>query len=217
MLEPGEPFERSLGVGHSLCIVSFLTFAPVPKTEEAAAYGTLVSAFTDDPVERWLYPELSEYSTHFPQLLAAFGGGAFDEETVWRLGECSAVALWMPPGAEPDGDAITSVLTETVSPEKYDDTLAVLEQMDSAHPTYPHWYLPWFGVDATLQGKGLGGELMKHCLEIVDGSHLPAYLETPNPRNLTFYQRHGLEVTGAAQAGACPPITFMARAAQVSG
>jgi len=55
---------------------------------------------------------------------------------------------------------------------------------------------------------------MEHCLEIVDASHVPAYLETPNPRTLTFYDRHGFEVTGAAQAGKCPPITFMVRAAR---
>ena len=55
---------------------------------------------------------------------------------------------------------------------------------------------------------------MKPCLQIVDATHLPAYLETPNPRNISFYQRHGFEVTGEAQAGACPPITFMLRAAR---
>jgi hypothetical protein len=51
---------------------------------------------------------------------------------------------------------------------------------------------------------------MEPCLQIVDGTHLPAYLETPNP----FYRRHGFEVTGEAQAGTCPPITFMLRAAR---
>jgi len=178
------------------------------------AYRTLVSAFTDDPVERWLYPALPEYLTHFPTFLAAFGGRAFDEQTVWCLGDCSAVALWLPPGAEPDGDAIGAVLEETVSPGKHGDTFAVLDQMDAAHPTYPHWYLPWFGVDSDLHGRGLGGELMQQCLELVDESHLPAYLETPNPRTLTFYRRHGFEETGTAQAGACPPITFMLRAAR---
>jgi ribosomal protein S18 acetylase RimI-like enzyme len=191
--------------------VSGFPSSPIPQTEQAKAYGTLVSAFADDPVERWLYPELSEYLSHFPEFLAAFRGRAFDKRTVWGLGECSAVAFWLPPGAEPDADAIGAVLAETVSSGKHGDTFAVLEQMEAAHPTYPHWYLPWFGVDAVLQGRGLGGELMEHCLEIVDRSHLPAYLETPNPRTLTFYWRHGFEETGTAQAGACPPITFMLR------
>lgn len=194
--------------------VSGLEFSPVAVTEQASVYGTLVSAFADDPVERWLYPDQRQYRAEFPRFLAAFGGRAFDEGTVWRLGAFSAVALWLPPGAEPDGDAIISVLAESVAPEQHDDTFAVLGQMAAAHPTEPHWYLPWFGVDAALQGKGLGSELMEPCLGIVDQTNLPVYLETPNPRTIPFYERHGFAVTGRAQAGACPPIVFMWRPAR---
>ena len=191
------------------------TFSFVPQAQQDRAYRTLVSAFTDDPVERWLYPEMRGYLIHFPRLLAAFGGQlAFAEQTAWCLGELSAVALWLPPSVDPDGDAIATVLTETVARDKHEDTFAVAEQMGAAHPTFPHWYLPWFGVDSALQGSGLGSELMEQCLAMVDESHLPAYLETPNPRTLSFYERHGFEVTGTAQAGSCPPITFMIRTAR---
>jgi hypothetical protein len=57
----------------------------VSAHEQDRALETLVSAFTDDPVERWLYPKPRQYLTWFPQFLAAFGGAAFDEGTVWRL------------------------------------------------------------------------------------------------------------------------------------
>ncbi|MDQ2943628.1 MAG: GNAT family N-acetyltransferase [Candidatus Dormibacteraeota bacterium] len=194
--------------------MSASSFSPVRKNEQSRALATLVSAFTDDPVVRWLYPESQQYLTHFPEFLVAFGGKAFDEQTAWTLGEFSAVALWLPPGAEPDDDFITTVLTESVSPGQHVDLFSVMDQMDVAHPTYPHWYLPWFGVDSALQGRGLGGQLMKSCLEIVDASHLPAYLETPNPRNISFYERHGFELTGVARAGACPPVSFMLRGAR---
>ena len=53
---------------------------------------------------------------------------------------------------------------------------------------------------------------MRSCLEIVDESGFPAYLETPNPRTVPFYERAGFSVTWVAQAGACPPITLMQRA-----
>ena len=185
----------------------------VPRGEREKVYATLVSAFTHDPVERWLYPSLDSYQEHFPRFLDAFGGTAFDTGTVWGLSDFSAVALWFPPGAEPDGDAIAGVLTDTVAAEQHRDTFAVLDQMAQSHPTYPHWYLPWLGVDERHQGKGLGARLLSACLEIVDASHLPAYLETPNPRTVPFYQRHGFEVTGTAQAGACPPISLMLRPA----
>jgi GNAT superfamily N-acetyltransferase len=186
----------------------------VGDDEREAAIATLVAAFVDDPVERWLYPELEEYRAHFPAFVAAFGAGAFEERTVWKLGEFSAVALWLGPGIAPDGDAIVRVLAETVSPHKHEDMFSVLDQMDGAHPTFPHWYLPWFGVRRELQGGGLGSRLLEHCLRFVDESRLPAYLETPNPRTIPFYERHGFELVSVAFAGACPPVTSMLRRLQ---
>lgn len=189
-------------------------FAPVLDSDRQRALDVLVTAFTADPVIRWLYPDASLYLAQFPGFLGAFGGRAFAEGTAWRLGEFAAVALWFPPRVEPDGDAIVAFLRATVASEQHADVDSVLGQMDEVHPRFPHWYLPWFGVDGARQGMGLGSELMTHCLKIVDGDHLPAYLETPNPRNISFYERHGFEVIGESRAGACPPVVSMLRGAR---
>ncbi len=194
--------------------MSDLSFSPVGEDGQGRALDTLILAFSADPVIRWLYPDSRQYLTYFPEFLRAFGGKAFGEKTVWTLGEFSGVALWLPPHTDPDGEAIIAKITESVQPAQHEDALSVVGQLDQSHPTYAHWYLPWFGVDPALQGRGLGGELMTHCLRIVDGDHLAAYLETPNPRNISFYERHGFEVTGEARAGACPPVMFMLRTAR---
>lgn len=191
-----------------------LSFAPAPERDQAKVIATLVSAFIEDPVERWLFPEPQQYLTQFPAFVAAFAGEAFTRQTVWTLGGFAAAALWIPPGSEPDAETIIAVLTESVAPEQHEDTFSVLAQMDDVHPTYSHWYLPWLGVDCTRRGAGLGGELLKRCLAVVDADHLPAFLETPNPRTISFYERHGFEVTSVAQAGECPPVTSMLRPSQ---
>jgi GNAT superfamily N-acetyltransferase len=188
-----------------------VTFSVVTGAECDRAIRTLVSAFEDDPVERWLYPDDAAYRRHFPAFVAAFGGGAFRDQTVWRLGDYDAVALWFGPGREPDGEAVTRVLIDTTAEHLHADAFATLEQMAAGHPNGDHWYLPWFGVTRGLQGQGLGSELLRRCLEIVDKSEFPAYLETPNPRTVPFYERAGFSVTGVAQAGNCPPITLMQR------
>jgi GNAT superfamily N-acetyltransferase len=158
-----------------------------------------------------MYPADKEYAEHFPQFLAAFGGGAFGHDTVWQVDDFAGVALWFPPGTEPDGGEVVRVLMGTVDRERHADTMIALEQMDAAHPRFPHWYLPWFGVDAEQQGTGRGGRLMTACLGAVDESGLPAYLETPNPRTIRFYERHGFRVTGSTVTEHCPAITFMLR------
>jgi hypothetical protein len=37
------------------------TFVSVPQVRQRPTYCTLVSAFREDKVERWLYPELPDY------------------------------------------------------------------------------------------------------------------------------------------------------------
>jgi GNAT superfamily N-acetyltransferase len=186
----------------------------IGEDERAAALGTLVSAFEADPVIRWLWPDPEQYAEVFPGFASAFGGRAFDEGTAWRLDDLSAVALWMAPGIVSDGDAVVSLMSATVIEDKHADVFAVLEQLDASHPQFTHWYLPWLGVRSDRQGKGLGGRLLAPCLDMVDAAHLPAYLETPNPRTLPFYARHGFELVGEAQAGECPPLMLMLRQAR---
>jgi GNAT superfamily N-acetyltransferase len=194
--------------------VSAVAFRSLQRSDLVPAFATLVSAFANDPVERWLYPELEHYESKFPDFVEAFGGKAFAAQTAWAIADLSAVALWLPPGTEPDGEHVVAVLLDHVEAAKHDEILTVLEQMGAVHPTSPHWYLPWFGVNAAVQGSGLGSQLMAHCLAIVDVDHLPVYLETTNPRTLPFYERHGFEVVGMTHAPTCPPLTFMLRAAR---
>jgi GNAT superfamily N-acetyltransferase len=188
--------------------------AQVNEAQRQQAIGALVLAFAADPFVRWIYPEPTQYLLNFPPAVQAFGGAAFAAETVWRLDDFAAVALWMPPGVEPDGEATLAHLQASVDPSRIDDLFAVFDQMDAAHPTNRLWYLPWFGVDIALHGQGLGSELMRACLEIVDRDHLPAYLDSTNPRNISFYQRHGFSVTGEWRSGTCPPIVSMLRDAR---
>jgi ribosomal protein S18 acetylase RimI-like enzyme len=186
----------------------------VQNDSRARAIATIVSAFASDPVERWLFPDLEQYQTRFGEFVAAFAGEAFDQLTVWTLGDFHAVAVWLAPGAAVDETTIAAVLTDAVADEQHEDMFSVLEQMDRAHPTFEHWYLPWLGVLPDAQGAGRGGQLLEHGLTIVDSDHLPAYLETPNPRTIAFYERHGFAVTAESRSGSCPLVISMLRDAR---
>jgi ribosomal protein S18 acetylase RimI-like enzyme len=186
----------------------------VTERDAAEAIATIVAAFAEDPVERWMYPADEDYAAHFPRFVAAFAGDGFAAGTVDALAGLTAVAVWHAPGAPQDGDAIVAVLAETVAPELHDDLFAVLGQMDAAHPAFEHWYLPWLAVRPGARGAGLGERLLAHGLARADAQGVPVYLETPNPRAVPLYERHGFEVVAIAQAGSCPPITSMLRGAR---
>jgi ribosomal protein S18 acetylase RimI-like enzyme len=111
----------------------------------------------------------------------------------------------------PDEDLLSEIVQTTVSPSIRDDVFAVFEQMANYHPTQPHWHLPLIAVDPAHQGKGLGDALMRHALQRCDCDHVPAFLESTNPRNITLYRRHGFEVLGTIQVGSSPRIVPMLR------
>lgn len=183
-------------------------------SEQDDAVAIQTAAFIADPVMRWMYPESRSYLEHFPGFVRAFGGAAFDGDGAF-LSDClGGVALWLPPGVHPDGDAIEAFFRKTVSEEKLDDLFGVLEQMDEYHPEESHWYLSIIGVDPARQGQGLGAQLLQHTLARCDEDGLPAYLESSNPANISLYMRHGFEVMGEIRVGDAPLVTPMLRPAR---
>jgi GNAT superfamily N-acetyltransferase len=183
----------------------------IPVTDADSAYATLISAYRDDPVHRWLYPDDAEYAERMPALIAAVGGSAFEMTTAWTLGDVDAVALWVPPGVEPDAERIGSVLFESIPLDKHPEMFGTLEQTDAVRPQYPHWYLPFFGVEQSKQGHGIGSGLLTACLDYIDLGGLPAYLLAPNPRNVPFLERFGFVLMGQAQQGTAPALAVMIR------
>jgi len=80
----------------------------------------------------------------------------------------------------------------------------VFEMLEAHHPTAPHWYLGTLGVDPPLQRRGVGAALLQAWIERVDGSRMPAYLETDRASNLPFYTSVGFEPVGRIEVLGVP-------------
>ncbi|MFF5293030.1 GNAT family N-acetyltransferase [Paractinoplanes globisporus] len=63
-------------------------------------------------------------------------------------------------------------------------------QMDTHHPSAPHWHLLFLAVRPGQQGRGMGSHLMSHTHKQLDVQGLPAYLEATNDDNARLYRRH---------------------------
>ena len=180
-------------------------------SDEAAVIAVVVLAFSADPAARWTWPDPQQYLTHFPAFVRALGGSAFAHGGAHCLDGNAGAALWLPPGVQPDEDAVIDVLQRTGSASVQQDLVGVFEQMGRYHPPDPHWYLPFIGIDPARQGRGHGGALMEHALAAIDRDRAPAYLESSNPKNIPLYERHGFELLGTIQVGMSPPIFPMLR------
>lgn len=182
------------------------TFDEMPR-----AISTIVAAFLTDPPARFAWPSPHDYLRAMPIATREFAGGCFEHGTAFVSADFCGAALWLPPGVQPNGEAVERVFRETATPEHLDDLLATFEKMDKSHPREAHWYLPQIGVEPNAQGKGVGAELMRHALARCDRERVPAYLEASKPQNIPFYRRYGFEVIGEIQIGAAPLVTPMLR------
>lgn len=63
-------------------------------------------------------------------------------------------------------------------------------------PDERHWHLGPVAVDAHLQGKGIGSNLMRVFCAKMDAAGETAYLETDKDINVRFYRQFGFEVVG---------------------
>jgi ribosomal protein S18 acetylase RimI-like enzyme len=188
---------------------------PEVKSADASirenAIGTIVLGFAADPMARWAWPESSEYLRTMPRFVNAFGGQAFEHGTAYVTEGARAAALWLPPGVEPDEAEMGAIMEKTLRPEIAEDIGVVMKGMAEHHPLEPHWYLPVIAADPNWIGQGLGAVLMKHALRRCDEEGVAAYLESSNPRNISFYERHGFEIIGKIQSGSSPVLTPMLR------
>lgn len=80
--------------------------ASVRPGEQDRCVGTLVDAFAEDPVARWLFPNSSGYLDHFPKLVRAFADVAVSRGTTWEIDDSAGAAVWLAPGSEPDEAAL---------------------------------------------------------------------------------------------------------------
>jgi ribosomal protein S18 acetylase RimI-like enzyme len=72
------------------------------------------------------------------------------------------------------------------------------QRFDAAvHPLHlrePHFYLWVLGVDPSMQGRGVGGALLRTFCARADEAEMPCYLETDKESSVRLYERHGFEI-----------------------
>jgi ribosomal protein S18 acetylase RimI-like enzyme len=170
-----------------------------PATGIDLAADVLARAFFDDPFSVYILPDAEDREDllyWYYGSLVQYGLLCGD---VYTTPAGAGVAVWLPYG---DGDQSPEVLQRSglldapdvlgmAAFERLVNLTGHLERVRKQRMPATHWYLPAIGVDPAHQGGGCGSALLRAALARADAEGLPCYLETFNPRNAPFYQRHG--------------------------
>jgi ribosomal protein S18 acetylase RimI-like enzyme len=201
--QPVRPVHHAAAARISSHAVTAPEITVATPADRGPVIGSLVAAFVNDPVLRYMFPDDATYPRH----AAAFFGHLFDKRvrqgTIWTIGHGASVAMWVAPGAKhgPPDDTLAAQLPT--------DALARVNAYDqavhAALPTTPFWYLGVLGTHPDHAGRRWGHAVMKAGLHRAAADGLPAILETSNPTNVEVYRRAGWKVVHVVTA---EPVTI---------
>jgi GNAT superfamily N-acetyltransferase len=155
---------------------------------------TIAAGFFDDPVTRWLLPDVSRRQEVIQPMFSLYAGAYLLHGEVYLTADGTGAAVWLPPDtplltAEQE-EAFGAALGELAGSDL--DRLFLLEETFALHhPDVGYWYLQFLATVPTHQGRGIGSVFLSEMLEHIDGAGQPAYHEATTPRNRALYERHG--------------------------
>ncbi len=127
-------------------------------------------------------------------------------------------AAWLPPNPpELPSDRharVSSAMVRMLYPARAGKLFAGFSGLAALHPSEPHWYLMFVGVEPRLQGSGVGSSLLSPVLEQANADGTLCYLETPFSETHRFYEQLGFTITSKSRPFTAPaPIWTMTRSA----
>ncbi|MBK3383851.1 GNAT family N-acetyltransferase [Streptomyces sp. DEF1AK] len=158
----------------------------------------LDTAFHDDPVSGWVFPEEEHRRAVHGLFMGCFLDASLAGGRVDLLEDGSAAALWLsvPAGEPEEEDDMPALMRRTADPDN--ERAELVGRLTGAiHPTErAHAYLLLIAVAPDRQGEGLGTALLMPVLEQCDRDGLPAYLEASSARSRELYLRLGFADRG---------------------
>ena len=178
-----------------------------------AICAMLTRAFADDPMVVWPVGNVDDLGSVQHRLFELVDVPFTELGLVWEIGDAFAAAAWIPPdsiAAYVGIDVATRPIVRRLTADAGRRWEAMWDWIEERIPSEPLWLLDHVGVDPTHQGKGLGGTLIEHGLELARKDGVGAFLETAVPANVAYYERFGFTVVeeGDAPLGG-PHIWFM--------
>lgn len=187
---------------------------PLELADVDRAARAFARAFSwHEPWGEWAMPDPSDREERIYERFASDM-----RERFIPLGECwtiggACATIWIPPGvpelAQRRSEGDYAAFGDVADEMRAGDALIA-----SLKPAEEHWYLDTIGTDPELHGRGLGGRLLAHDLEIRDAAGDVCALDTHTPENIAFYGRRGFEVTGEGPLGAGLSVYMMVRPAR---
>lgn len=167
------------------------------RTEHAI--DIIVDGFIDNPVLGWVFQDEATRADAIRGYVEVFVA-AYGERGVLDVdGGGEGAALWAEPGTPQLEGEHAAALVELLREFNGERTNLVLSTLGVIKPPPErHWYLNVIATRRGARSRGIGARLLEPFLARADREGVGIYLESSNPRNLSFYRRHDFGNYGEA-------------------
>lgn len=159
-------------------------------------FAMMARAFFDDPTIIWNFPDPEVRRKKAPGFYEIYYAFTAPTGHILVSDDLTVTSWWREPGdVLIDTSHTPRPSAEEIAENEDVRAVHMLYQMQEVHAKIqePHWYLVDVAVDPSMQGRGLGREILSPQLDVCDQTGVGAYLESSNPKNMTLYERLGFE------------------------
>ena len=157
----------------------------------------------EDPLwGHWTFPAEDRRARDLLSFMKVMARLGPEEMWIEMTSRGEAVTIWTPPGATygtPEQQPLIDELFERLFGPRASAMHDLFEQFDENLPPGRYYHLEWWATYCDHAGRGIGSALLRENLAQVDAQHLPCYLESTNPANLSRYEALGFRPVGASR------------------
>lgn len=180
------------------------TVTPASRADINELSRLLAQCFQFDPPTRAVLRPADDQdmlSRAFHLFRAMLASGPIDSglvDTIREDGRVLAVATWEAPGDTTSSSVSTYVkhlpdYVRAIGWAGLPRAIKIQAKIGRHKPGVPAWYLHAIGVRPQARGRGMGSQLLKYRLDMVDARKEPAYLESSTAMTGQLYRRHGFQ------------------------
>lgn len=168
------------------------------EADIVAAGQMLATAFQDDPLQAYVFPDVEERAQRSPAQFSALVRQGYLFGEVLATAKMTGVSVWMPPGrvttSEQAAKSGLRDLPRLMGNDAFMKFATVLDYLSATHnkgTPAEYWYLVAVGVTPDKQGCGQGRALLAPIMARADAERMPICLETAQPNVSAFYEKLG--------------------------
>jgi ribosomal protein S18 acetylase RimI-like enzyme len=158
----------------------------------------LAEGFIDDPSFDFIFGGTENKLEALNAFFEIFLTDAMQRGEVIIAPEEQGACVWYPAEVPIFNEQFEETLAEVVSTISHISGLEtgnrfqeLIQKVGAKEPQAPHCEVFFICLKPEARGKGVGKSLLKPVLNYADTKKVGCYLVSSNPRNISFYERHG--------------------------